>query len=52
MYDNLEQLSLEVVVIEHWDKFFFPPLQSIFPENSAFFVSDGAAFSARETTLS
>jgi hypothetical protein len=41
MNDNSEQLSLAEAVIEHWDKYFSPPLQFILPENVAFFPSVG-----------
>jgi hypothetical protein len=42
MYDDPEQLSLAEAVIEHWDKYFSPPLQSIFPENVSSLASVGA----------
>ena len=50
MYDNSEQLFFEAV-IEHWDKFFSPPLQSIVPENTASLLFGGTAFWTRELSF-
>ena len=48
MCDNPEQLWLTEAVIEHWDKYFSPPLHFILPENVAFLASVGADTLTRE----